>query len=501
MILELRFQKSPLRCLKTAVCGVQSQEQTQEIKLSDAMPDIGRVIGCWGQVILRGKEWREGDVALTGGVMVWALYAPEDGTTPRTVEGWIPFQMKWDLPDETREGTISAQVRLRSLDGRSVSPRKLMLRASVSAWVEALSPAEETLYTPMECPGDVALLQNTYPVMIPTQTGEKTFQLDEELTLPASAPAPEKLVYGTFLPRLTEGKVTEGRAVLRGEGTLHVLYLTGESGVQSRDFSVPFSQLGELEDAPTGEAEVDAALALTDLDLGLDSDGHFRLKCGLTAQYVVWERLLLPLTEDAYSPRRTVEVCRESLDIPARLDQGVERIGAEQSLPIEAETVVDMAFYPDFPRQRNVEGGVEVELWGQLQLLYTSPEGLLQSAGARWEGMHRLEAGENCRIVAHTRQEESGTVTAAEGTMEAKHGILLEYRTVAQGGMPMVTGLELGELQEPDPARPSVILRRAGKPGLWELAKACGSRVEAIRQANALEGEPEEGRLLLIPVL
>ena len=64
----------------------------------------------------------------------------------------------------------------------------------------------------------------------------------------------------------------------------------------------------------------------------------------------------------------------------------------------------------------------------------------------------------------------------------------------------MICGLELGPVEEPDPARPSLILRRTGDGGLWALATACGSTMEAIRSANGLEAEPEDGQLLLIPV-
>ena len=64
----------------------------------------------------------------------------------------------------------------------------------------------------------------------------------------------------------------------------------------------------------------------------------------------------------------------------------------------------------------------------------------------------------------------------------------------------MVTGLEMGELQQPDPNRPSLILRRSGGQSLWELAKAHGSTVDAIRGANRLEEEPDETQMLLIPV-
>ena len=65
----------------------------------------------------------------------------------------------------------------------------------------------------------------------------------------------------------------------------------------------------------------------------------------------------------------------------------------------------------------------------------------------------------------------------------------------------MITGLEAGEMEASDPKRPSVILRKPGEKSLWELAKEHGSSAEAIREANGLQEEPDETRMLLIPVL
>ena len=60
----------------------------------------------------------------------------------------------------------------------------------------------------------------------------------------------------------------------------------------------------------------------------------------------------------------------------------------------------------------------------------------------------------------------------------------------------------MGEPGTPDPGRPSVIIRSVGKQdSLWDLSKRYGSTVSAIKRLNKLEGEPEEDRLLLIPVL
>ena len=76
----------------------------------------------------------------------------------------------------------------------------------------------------------------------------------------------------------------------------------------------------------------------------------------------------------------------------------------------------------------------------------------------------------------------------------------MELTTRAEQTIPMVTGVELGQRKQPDPNRPSLILRRAGEQRLWDIAKVSGSTMEAIQRANSLSGEPVPDQILLIPV-
>ena len=64
--MEFEFQKSACPCMETVLREVQNVEQTQEIKLSDGMPDIGRVLAAWGQTILRGFSMRRRMAARSG---------------------------------------------------------------------------------------------------------------------------------------------------------------------------------------------------------------------------------------------------------------------------------------------------------------------------------------------------------------------------------------------------------------------------------------------------
>ena len=498
--MELQFEKRLCRCLRPVTQEAHNQEGTQEIKLSDAMPDIGRVISTWGQVILRGKEWRGDSIALSGGVMAWVLYAPEDGTGPRILDIWIPFQMKWDLPEGTPEGEIRVNCLLRSLDARSTSPRKIMVRSGVAALAQALAPMEAETCVPGEIPEDVELLRNTYPVRLPREAGEKTFLLDEELTLPGSCPAPEKLLCYQLQPQVTDKKVMANKVVFRGNGNLHILYTSEEGKLFCWDFELPFSQFAELNGEYSADAKVEITLCVTSLDLELDDEGKLRLKAGIVVQYLVDDWEMLELTEDAYSPSRNVEVRHQSLELPAILESRGENIFGEQTIPGEANTVIDAQFYPDLPRQRKMETGLRLELPGLFQVLYYGDDGSLQSGTARWEGSHTIESDENCRLFLDVVPGTRPQVSPGGGTIGVKGEFQLNQVCMTGEGMPMVTALQLGDNLVPDPGRPSVILRRAGKERLWDIAKGSGSTVAAIRMANGLKEEPAEDQMLLIPV-
>ena len=67
--MELQFEKTLCNCLRMCQPQVQSQEQTQEVRIPEGMPDIGTVLACWGQIVLRGKEWRSDAAGISGGVM------------------------------------------------------------------------------------------------------------------------------------------------------------------------------------------------------------------------------------------------------------------------------------------------------------------------------------------------------------------------------------------------------------------------------------------------
>lgn len=496
--MEMQFERIPVDYLQRIVGQLRTQEQTLELRLPDGMPDIGRVLGAWGQVVVRGKEWNGDHMAVNCGVMVWVLYAPEDIQSVRSVEAWLPFSMKWELPDSRYDGKILVSCLLKGVDARSTSARKLMVRANVSAMGEAWLPGQTQLAVATQLPEDVEVLRAEYPLMLPKEAGEKDFSLAEQLEL-ENGNVPEKLLYYSLHPQIEDKKVMSDKVVFRGSARLHILCRGTDGKPFTADYELPFSQYCELDGEHDQSAIVSIQPSVTSLDVAIEEDGKLSVKAGLVGQYLVSEQTIVDVVEDAYSPRRSVSPQFEQLQLPAILDQTVQTIRAEQT--VKADQMVDVVFNPFTGQPETTEAGTRLPLQGQFQTLYYDPEGELRNQQSTWEGQWTQNAARDTQTGAWLSFDGRVTQIPGTDTVQLRGDMTLETMTLAGRGLTVVTGLEMGEVQKSDTNRPSLILCRKGERRLWDVAKDAGSTVETIRQVNHLEGEPEAGQILLIPVV
>ncbi len=485
--MELQWNKKACVYLQTDVHQVVNQEQTQEIRLPDGMPDIGRVLCAWGQPTVRSKEWRNDGMSVSGGVAASVLYQPEDGSEPRCAEVWIPFQARWSFPQAKREGSIRTRCLLRSIDARTLSARKLMVRASVGVLGIGLEPAESEVYIPGEVPAGVELLTREYPLVLPKEAGEKLFYLEEDVKIPGV----RKWISWQLQPELAEQSVVGSRAVFRGTGRLSYVYLDENGNVQKGSSEIPFAQFGDLDKDYDREASLDVMMELSSVEPEITEEGA-HVQCGIMAQYLVWGRELLAVAQDAYSPEMEVSVEKQTLLLPVELEC------REETLEAQAEfrdgRVTDVQFLPDFPTQYREGDGVSLEFPAQFQMLYQDEDGNTQCVSENWVGSMTLPAGRDSRIFPAVMGWQPVDAALPGARMK------LRLQTTANQPIDMISAITVGERKERAQGRPSLILRRMDAESLWELAKASGSTVSAIRKANALTEEPAPGQMLLIPI-
>lgn len=493
--MELQFHKKDIPFLQTVLRQEQSQEQTQEVRLPEGFPDIGRVVTAWGQVVIRGKEWRSGGMSVSGGVMAWMLYTPEDGSTVRCVEAWLPFQMKWDFSEPEQDGVIAVYPLLTDIDARSTSARKIMVRSNVCILAEAMCDSHAMIYEPDALPDDIRVLKNTYPICFPVEAGEKAFQLEEPLQIPETKPAPVSVIRCSLQAEVTEQRLLTDKLIFRGSAQVTIVYIDGEGEVHRFSEEVPFSQYAELDRDYSDDAKARVHVLLTNLEIE-KREGQLLIKAGLSGQYLVQECKSIVVVEDGYSPTRSVKLQIAELELPAVLDMRPERVVAEIAPEDTGGHMLDAVFYPEHAKVYREADQVIIELAGCFQFLCMDEAGHLHSQQHRWENSIQMAAGSTVKAEALLKSSDCVAMDATGATCELQ----LVLSMIGNAGVTMLTGIEMGEQLEPDPERPSLILCRAGDRRLWDIAKQTGSTVEAIQKANGLQQEPDEDRVLLIPV-
>lgn len=483
--MQLQWNKQSCQYLKTLVRQVQTQEQTQQLRLPEELPDVGRVLCTWGQSIIRSKEQRGDTILVSGGVSSVVTYLPEDGSFARSVEVWIPFQAKWNSQQTQRECPIRCKSLLRSMDARILSARKIMVRANISILAEALEPTETEVVTPVE-QAEVQILKKTYPAVLPREAGEKVFEFEEEISVPNA----KKWISWQIEPALTEQTVLGGRLIMRGVGQLHYVYQDELGHISSGWQDIPFAQFAELEKEYAKEATADVMMAVTGLETE-PTDVGIRVQGSCMAQYVIWDRELLEVAEDAYCPNGDVQLSVQPLILPMELDNRYQTLTARPQF--REGKMVDVTFFPGHPEQYREGNEINVSLNGLFQILYEDVDGNLQMTTENWDQEFTISAAPDSQVM-----------TTLKEVSDQEEGLRIELKlglhTQTDQQIPMITELEVGQMRQPDEDRPTLVLRRMDRETLWELAKQTGSTMEAITQANGLTQEPEQGQMLLIPI-
>ena len=485
--MELQFKKKACPYVKTLVNQCREQELTQEIRLPDAMGDIGRVLGAWGQVIIRGKEWRPDRVAVSGGVMAWVFYVPENENVPQMVETWLPFHEQWVIPETQHDGMITAMGSLTFCDARSVSARKLMLRAGLALDVQVYIPAEQMLYIPQDLPEHIQVRTLQQPVLLPAEAGEKNFIMEEQIQIPAQTGTLQKILRYDLTPSLLENRVSGSRVIFRGTANVHVVGLDGNAQICSFDTEIPFSQYTQLDRDYEEGTEAAVRIAVTNLELEPGDGQMLNMKAGLSGQYIIKQEVVTDVADDAYSPVADVQVQKSCAEFEVMKHQGNMTVSADRPGAVDGGSVADVAFLSGLPEIHSADGKLGMLLCGRFYVLYYDQAGQLQSMTQRWEKDVQTEFGTDMHLRVSVQP-------------VASENLEVEYVCTQPEGLEMISAITVGE-EKKAADRPAMVICRAGNMELWDIAKENGSTVAAIREMNKLEGNPSPDQMLLIPIL
>lgn len=504
--MELNLEREHINCYDMVLDTEVYQEETLEAIVPDACPDIARIVDTGGQVCLSGKHVRDGGLSVSGTVRTWILYQPEGGQEPCRMEVKLPFTIQVEAAKLHSQGQCVVTPCLRGVDARSLNPRKILVRADVGIGVQAYQPRELMLCSGITCEEVAGVQQRTaqHTAYLTQAVQEKEFTVYDEVRL-SSGPGGRGQVLSVRADAwCMESKVIGSKLIFKGEVALQVRYLVGAELCSMR-CPMPFSQIMEL-DGSGEAADCEISMCVTDVDwTSAGEDGRtLNVTLELLGQAVVRDRYPVTLLQDTYSTAHQMTIQQENCVLNQLLDCGVRPQSVRELLETgtPVKTVVDASVSVSQIRQSRQDDQQVLTAELRLNVLYLDEQNVPQSLNRILTASGRMDLPNNAECRCSCRCPGEVFAVPAAGGVEVRFNPEFLCLVTQQQTVPVVSGAKLGQLHsQRQGEQPSVVLRMAA-PGeeLWDIAKACSTTQERIRQANQLEeDELPVGQMLLIP--
>jgi len=496
--MEIKLNKDSVSYYSKVLCIEFSQEETAENIVPDTLPDIATVVDADAMAVLRGKDISDGRLTVNGMVFGYILYRSEEGEL-RRMPVQLPFSAHWDNSSISQNSRSTVKLTVSSFEGRIINSRKLLLRAEVAVSAEIFHMVTCEYTSGAECE-QLELLKETINFSHICAVGERTFNISEDLQLPAGKPQIDSVLKYRAKLSCNEVKAVGSRLVVKGNAALCVLYKAVDGGeFCSADFTIPFSQIYDT-DCSNDITAADAALMLTGIYLDANETtaeptSSIKIEIGAVAQFCAWSESQINCLCDAYSTQNEVAMTLGS----SKLNESKSSAARDEIISLvintqpSAKGITDVYTY--LGKQRMENGACVWPL--SAKVLYEGEDEKMISASGSAEVRIAIEAG--TRVSAEIG-EISGKIIS--GGVELR--IPVKYSIVVEDEIGFATPEELSVDEEcvKDISRqPSiVVIKTDGCTSLWSMAKQFNTTISAINEANpgVYCSIPEKGELLLI---
>ncbi len=502
--MELELRQETARGWETVCRATLEQEETAEMIVPDACPDIWQVLDGEARLLLQRKEAQDGRGECSGLLKSTFLYEREGVGRFGAMEVTLPFSLSPELTNLTRRSRLHVVPRVLSVDVHLLNPRKVLVRVGYCLEVEGFEPQARSL---------ACLVEETEPCGIRQRTGElrsfqtvyaqeKSFTYQDTLVLPAGRPDAAELLRTRAQCTCSEARVIGNKLVFKGEAFLQLLCRGEDGNLFTGEFHLPYSQIMDAgEESEDGVCHMDLLFTDVKCTPAEEDRRSFQVELAVQAQAVLRREVTLPVLTDLYSTTHELETQRDLCPVCRLVDQGEEQESLRETVEIETMGAL-LDVQARLGRASQTQEGEDRILQQEVELvlLYETEEGMA-AARQRATVQHRLpgQGTGTCTFAAELLREPTAS-PMGEG-MEVSCPVAFRWMTVTQEETTVISRVTVGEKRAETTQTPSVTVR-AVRPGedLWAVAKAYFTTDSEIMEASGLTSEElYPGQMLLIP--
>ncbi len=491
----------------------------------DTMSDIAQVILVSGEVQLEPVKTQSEKASIRGKLDFHVLYRREEGGM-QTLGGLIPFEEMVNVPGLEEKDYVSLAWQLEDLHADIINSRKLSVKAIITLEVKvetlfdteaAVDLAENIQDGQGGLAPQIEILKRKLEVAVIALRRKDTYRLKEEISLPGSKPAIDRLLWTEMRLMGATARPLDGKVHLEGALMVFAIY-EGEgeqSMVQWIEQSIPFS--GEVEMQGAMEEMIPAIsvrLIHKSLEEKPDYDGEMReldVDAVIELDIRLYEERELELLSDLYATNREVSLNVGETCFDQILTRNTGKCRLSERIPMDGgRRILQVCHSTGFVKIDEAvaaEGALSIDGVLELQVLYlTDDDGEpIQSQTEMLPFHYDAEApgiSQDSIWYMESSLEQLTVAMVGGDSAEVKAMIVLDLLVLQPTCQQVIRQAELAPL---DTAKlreiPGIVgyLVQAGDT-LWDIAKRFHTTTDNIILTNNLSSDnvrPGDGLILV----
>lgn len=481
-----------------------TKEETLELVVPDVCADVSSVLDVRGQLLVSSQKAKTNEIAVSASVDVKVICVAEGGTI-QCISGVIPFEQSIAAEGVTENTGILIRCCIKSVEGRTLNPRKLLLRAEIVICAEAYGQQMASYSDGLAEGSDssVHLLQKEFDCCAVRSVRDKSFAVSDEYRLPEDKGRDLKLLSTVTAVNAADVKSVGTKLIIKASADTSAIFLNNADGsLFDAKFSTEFSQIVEA-DAAGEDVDDTAFLQLKDAEFtcipGREEGFAVSAQLYLTAQTIRREKRRQAYVADAYSNSKKLTV--ETAQIKASSCPTRQELHFELREKLPQKTPLSEIAYVTASSVCAEANGSTVTVRARLGGAGQDADGIPASVSMELYGKQDADIKAGAKLTVLSVSAAQPMVIGAAGEAELALSVCVICSATSTSDITAVTGLMFDDDAPALEQGPSlIVLCSAREADLWALAKKYGSTTEAIRAANGGDTGFDVGhRPLLIP--
>lgn len=510
--MDFKINRETIPASELIYSGVQEQGIELDYILPDYYPDIFRLVKCEVRPVITDSSVNGDKLTYELQCDIKLLYCSEDSGNLQCITQRQNFSKSVELGRSPDSPEIQLTAKTDHVNFRAVNKRRLDVRGAVS--VKICVTGEKSQEVVSDAFGmNIQLKKIPIKYASKKLTAEKIIQLTEETELSPAQPSVTSIIRSECVVSECEKKIISGKLLAKGEISIKMLYSCGSS-IESMDFSMPFSQIIDMEAIDeTFDCTVTAEVISCNITPSADKNGENRMlkfepELKIRCRAVKTSEIMA--VSDAYS---TIYPCETEFSmiqaeqppvVYAENFRHIAKLAEGDSIP---KNIYAMWCSPKNINTRIGNDSKSVIISGMLTYSMACED----SAGSI-SMPDRDEAFEETIEIGDTL---SGSFSAeitgisvsynitSDGILNAKADISVKISVGSSAEIKAITGISIDDSTKKQRDGDYAIKLYFGTENedIWDIAKRCSTEIDAVIEENELTSDRlENGVMLIIPI-